>query len=297
MTDADVDGSHIRTLLLTFFYRKMKELIERGRIFIAQPPLFRVQRKKREQYVRTDREMMQALLDMGMEGTTLQAGSRTFKGQQLKELLEVLVVLSECEKQIMRKGITLEEFVALRNKKGALPELLLRHEGQNHFFYSEEELQSFIGKLSTDKGEEIEAADLDVTELHQGKGLDGALKKLDARGFALKDYLPDASGKRRFDLDSDGEMIALGGLKELVEAVTALGRKGVDLQRYKGLGEMNPRQLWDTTMNPETRTLLQVRLEDATEAEERFSVLMGTAVDPRRRFIQRHALEVRNLDI
>lgn len=297
MTDADVDGSHIRTLLLTFFFRKMKSLIERDRIYIAQPPLYRIQRKKRERYVRTDGELMQTLLQMGVEGASLEVGGKAVKGRQLRELLDLLVVLGESEKQLQRKGISLSGFVALRNKKGALPELLLRFDGKDNFFYREEELQAFIEKASSEKNVEIETADLDITELHQGKDIDRILGKLSKRGFKLKDYLPDKSGKPRFRLVSDGEELELPSLKELVEAVASLVRKGLDIQRYKGLGEMNPRQLWETTMNPETRTLRQVRLEEASEAEERFSTLMGSAVDRRRRFIRRHALEVKNLDI
>ncbi len=297
MTDADVDGSHIRTLLLTFFFRKMNSLIGRGRIYIAQPPLYRIQRKKRERYVRTDGELMQALLQMGVEGASLEVGEKAVKGRQLKELLDLLAVLAESEKQLQRKGISLSRFVSLRDKNGALPELLLRFEGADNLFYGEEELQAFIEKASSEKNVEIETADLDIAELHQGRDIDRALEKLGTRGFTLEDYLPDESGKPRFRLLSDGEEIELHSLKELVEAVASLVRKGLDIQRYKGLGEMNPGQLWETTMNPETRTLRQVRIEDDREAEERFSTLMGTVVECRRRFIQRHALEVKNLDI
>jgi DNA gyrase subunit B len=301
MADADADGSHIRTLLLTFFYRKMPDLVRNGRIYIAQPPLYRVARKKHEEYVHTEKELRDTLLRLGLESTSLEIRGKKapLAGAQLRELLEILVALGDCEKRVTRRGVTFEEYAAKRAKDGRFPQMVLHGKDEPLFFIDEAEYTKHMAGL-TAKGEEIDADALDVREFHDSKAIESAFKKLEARDFTVLDYLGDKNDKkekRKFKLIADGESVEVCSLREVADAVINLGRKGLEIQRYKGLGEMNADQLWTTTMNPETRTLCKVNLEDAAKAEAMFTVLMGDEVEGRRQFIENHALEVKNLDI
>ena len=299
MADADADGSHIRTLLLTFFYRKMSELITQGRIYIAQPPLYRVSRKKHEEYVNSEQEMKGTLLRLGLEGTSLEVRGRrkAVEGAQLRQILDTLMLLTECEKRIARRGVTFSEYVEKRRPDGGFPQMMLYEKDSSLFFSDEAEFQEYISALSREKGGEIDADELDVREFHDAGAVEAALKKLQLQEFSVDDYLGTESSTAKFRLVSNGESVELDALREVVESVIDLGSKGLDIQRYKGLGEMNADQLWHTTMNPETRTLCKVNMEDAAMAEEVFTVLMGDKVEARRRFIEKHALEVKNIDI
>jgi DNA gyrase subunit B len=310
MADADADGSHIRTLLLTFFYRKMQDLVQQGRIYIAQPPLYRIARKKQEVYVQTEKELRDALLKLGLESTSLEIRGRrvTLAGAQLRELLEILMALGDCEKRVTRRGVTFEEYVAKRGKDGRFPQMVLHGKDELRFFYDEADFKKYMDGLISSQAEEVDADAIDVREFHDSKAIESAFKKIEVRGFTVTDYLGEKTDKSennrngkagdcKFKLISDGESVEVCSLREAADAVINLGRKGLEIQRYKGLGEMNASQLWQTTMNPETRTLCKVNLADAAKAESMFTVLMGDDVESRRQFIEDHALEVKNLDI
>jgi len=332
MTDADVDGSHIRTLLLTFFYRQMKELVERGFVYVAQPPLYRVRRKGREHYVQSDREMKMTLLKLGVEGAVLRSnpepGSRKktpeeIAGAKLEELALVLTDAEELVRSIERRGIPWEDFLEARNKAGEFPSWAVRLDGAMHLFHTEAEAAKAIGAAFPKpiKSAKKEAADKDKEngeeeeelpeeeppepeELFGAKELNKVARKLETRGLDLADWHLEARqavGEEkpwtRFSVVADEETVGVASVSQILPTIRRLGQKGMDIQRFKGLGEMNAEQLWETTMDPARRVLKQVLIEDAAEAEHIFSVLMGTAVEPRREFLERHALEVRNLDV
>jgi len=321
MTDADVDGAHIRTLLLTFFFRQMVQLIEQGRIYVAQPPLYKITRKGREEYIFDDHQLQTRLLELGLEGTALAidwGGGRTTRlgADELRELLTLCERMEAHAAVMRRRGIALERYLRLR-RDGALPLFAVRTEGETRFFYSDQELRAFLEEQSRTRGEveivehgpaagqadaEIEAPEdrpaVQIVELHEGREAARTLQRLEALGFTPQDFLKGAEeGSPTYHLVSDGGTTTVHSLAELLPAIREAGRKGLDIQRYKGLGEMNAEELARTTMNPATRTLLRVRLGDAAEADHLFTVLAGKDVAPRRRYIEEHALEVRNLDV
>jgi DNA gyrase subunit B len=310
MTDADVDGSHIRTLLLTFFYRQMPELVERGHVFIAQPPLFKVKRGKKEEYIRDEGSMThylmrQATADMSVKSV----GAReAMEGHELAAQLEKMVDYKRyCERAARRLGgdehllaVLLEAFAG---KKG-----VLRKERSLRKIFQDGDLMARVEgllakaryktELSTDEEHglwEIET----TTKSGVNVAIDWNLasyvefQKAVELHLALEDKLPPpfVSGQN----GSAAEEIPTR--EALLEKVLAAAKKDLSIQRYKGLGEMNPEQLWETTMNPDKRTLLEVRIDDAVETDEIFTVLMGDAVEPRRKFIEDNALDVRNLDV
>ncbi len=317
MTDADVDGSHIRTLLLTFFYRHMVELIRAGYLYVAQPPLYRVRRKSREQYVQSDREMRMTLLRLGLEGATLRLNPPPeshkkpveLGGAKLEELALILADAEELVRTVERLGVTWEEFLAQRDKAGKFPIWTLRTPNGLTFFHTEAEANKAVKALAKEEkertGEEPDEDDLpEPEELFGIKELNRLAGKLETRGLAIEDWyleaeqqLGDEAIYTRFTLIADGDEIPVAGVSDVLPSVRRVGQKGMDIQRFKGLGEMNAEQLWETTMDPARRTLKRVLVEDAAQAEEMFSVLMGSGVAPRREFIERHALEVRNLDV
>jgi len=299
MTDADVDGSHIRTLLLTFFYRHMKELVEGGKIFIAQPPLYRVRRKKKEQYVYSERQMKDALLRLGSEEVKLLFDGRELSGAELQKLIQVLTRMEELARRIERRSISFPEYLALRDKSGALPLYRVNVEGVFHFVHRESQIRKLAKRAETEEQRElIEATALFV---HEAEEIKEEFRKLAKFGFEPeKEYLPSKAPKkkrRKLAMASEDGKVAVAALAEFLPAVRKVGQKGLDIQRYKGLGEMNPEQLWSTTMDPERRTLVKVTIADAVKADKMFNVLMGSGVEPRRRFIEQHALEVKNLDV
>ncbi|MFN7170131.1 MAG: toprim domain-containing protein [Candidatus Omnitrophota bacterium] len=296
MADADVDGSHIRTLLLTFFYRQMRPLIETGHVFIAQPPLYKIKRGKREEYIQTEAEMNALLLDLGSEGLSLMSNTKEkkeFTPGQFRNLLNILVELERYENLFKKKGIDFVKYLHLQDKKKRFPLYYLREDNKEIFFYDDEELSQY-----TQKWENEQELSLETTELFEAKDIEALSQSLEKMGLAISDYATDNNqGKPLFKLKEDNKQIEIYSLKELLEYVKKNAKEGLVIQRYKGLGEMNPEQLWETTMDAERRTLTQVTLEDAVEADEIFTVLMGDQVEPRRKFIADHAHEIRYLDI
>jgi len=311
MTDADVDGSHIRTLLLTFFYRQFQELIERGHIFIAQPPLYRVKKGKSERYLKDDAALEDYLLDLATEKLTMESPTtgQTWAGPAIKNIV-----------RRVRRLERLFQVAERHHRKREVLEYLLR-DGRFHAqALGDREameglaaaLQKQLEQTATGDGAE-QSVSIEADEEHSCYRLRVRLRRTEGTWDFLLD-LPFASspefeemtriyrelaplGDPPYVLRDDGRAVEVPSLRALAQHVLDEARHGVDIQRYKGLGEMNPEQLWQTTMNPETRTLLQVKIEDAYEADEIFSTLMGEEVEPRRRFIEENALNVRNLDI
>ncbi len=322
MADADIDGSHIRTLLLTLFYRQVPELVEKGHIYIAQPPLYKIKRGKREEYIETEAEMDQLLFELGTEDmvVTRMKDKKTIEGKQLSKLLEILVELEKLTSALSKKGVQFSKFNEQRKKKGKkYPIYKAKVEGESIFLYDDKELASLMSKLEKDRKKSKQAKEqpeqaVDITkeiglvELFESREIEKLVGQLESLNMDMENYEPakeETVGKKKqeekpkpiYRVEVEKEKTFLFSMKELVAFVRAAGRKGMNIQRYKGLGEMNPHQLWETTMDPEKRTILQVKLEDAVEANEMFTVLMGDQVEPRREFIYKYAPEVRNLDI
>ena len=316
MCDADVDGSHIRTLLLTFFFRHMRPLIEQRFIHIAQPPLYKITEGKKVTYIHDDADMTRILLKLGLEGTKLEIPSegRGFEGAELKALVDHLLAIEGAIGEVQRRGVPMEKFLATYDaKSGTLPIYRVRIDGREHFFYTQEALNRWIADEEARLKSEVLLVwdDLEqpaapreaiawASEFHDLAHLEGALKGLKEARFPIAEFFraPDAEGKAKYRLLSDKEPIAASSLREILQGLKRIGqRKGPDIGRFKGLGEMDASELWETTMNPATRTLRQVTLEDALKAERMFTILMGEEVEPRREFIEKHALEVKYLDV
>ena len=335
MTDADVDGSHIRTLLLTFIYRQMPELLKQGYVYIAQPPLYKVTRKKRVEYIDDDPQLVKMLLDLGSEDVRLRSleNDKEVAKKQLAEILELLQSLDKFAGAIRRHGGNFTEYLEQRDsKKKTLPSHMVRvWEGNDelvHYFQTEKALANF-GKDNPDLGlfgedeEEVEGDEAGAedessiksgrnskkkegprrralhVELHEHTAIEEILSKLNRKGLSVDHY--SAQDEPLFEIiQGEGDSAnarRLFSISEILEAVMDVGRKGIQIQRFKGLGEMNPKELYETTMSPETRKLLRVEESDAVEADDMFSKLMGEEVEPRRHFIQENALNVRNLDV
>jgi DNA gyrase subunit B len=302
MTDADVDGAHIRTLLLTFFFRHFKAVIEKGYLYIAQPPLYKVSYKKEERYLKDDAELSSFLLDRLSDGATLtlSGSGRSLKGKGLREAIHRLERSLEHLDRLEQRGWP-RDLVQMVIRLGITSRSALG---------DAERMQGLVGELLAE-GYEDPAIDGDeehgtnlVRVVHNRNGR----KRTIELGFDLVrtyEFAQLAELHRHledfdlppFHLELDGEQQTVDSERDLVTRVYESARHGLAVQRYKGLGEMNAEQLWSTTMNPDTRRLLQVRVEDAAEAERLFSVLMGDSVEPRREFIERNALEVVNLDV
>ncbi|MBD3401132.1 MAG: DNA topoisomerase (ATP-hydrolyzing) subunit B [Candidatus Coatesbacteria bacterium] len=301
MTDADIDGSHIRTLLLTFFYRQLKELLVQGYVYIAQPPLYRVKRGRDEFYLESEAQMDNLLLKMGCRGSSALMSGRELGEKELLELVKLLRRVETCYHRLERRGLDVDDFLH-QVRDGRLPTYYLRdpETGEVSYAYTEEEL----GEL-----EEKAEADEELADLLGEKSGGGARREPEELGEALEmiELAPRLAelGLDLYNTERPDVVLTLGkdtvrNLERpiaLLEALRSAGLKEVSIQRYKGLGEMNPDQLWETTMDPASRTLLRVSVDDAMSAEEIFSVLMGEKVEPRRDFIRSHALEVANLDV
>ncbi|HHT9124960.1 MAG TPA: DNA topoisomerase (ATP-hydrolyzing) subunit B [Candidatus Brocadiia bacterium] len=315
MTDADIDGAHIRTLLLTFFFRQMTQLIEKGHIYVAQPPLYKVTRKKKQEYLYDDRQLQNALVELGTDGTVLEvlpSQKEKIENAKLKQILELLLKMEEHARTVERKGVSFEKFLRLRSTKGTFPLYKVTLNGDIKYFYDDEELNKFIKECEERMGEELEIIEeedigekktekktAEVLEFHESKEIEKTVSAIEKKGFALKDYFPngEVKAKPKFKLTAESAEILVSSLSELLSSVRTLGKKGLDIQRYKGLGEMNAEELAETTMNPATRTLLKVKIEDAAKADTIFSILAGKDVQRRREYIEKHAMEVRNLDV
>ncbi len=311
MTDADVDGSHIRTLLLTFFYRHMPKLIQEGHVYIACPPLYKVKRKKKEEYVRSENEMRATLIELGLDGTTMHnvREGEPVPPETLRKLVDVLVRLEDQVVPIQKKGVAFDRYLRMR-KDGRFPEARVVLDGTEHFFYHPDEYTAFLQRHA-EAGRElttVEEDDLpqerpenpvDYYSIHTASDISTIIAELEAFGFPLEEYWrdTDTEASPRYKLVYEGDETPIYCLKELLKAVQKIGKEGIEIQRYKGLGEMNPEQLWETTMNPATRTLLRVKLVNEMKADQMFSILMGEVVEPRREFIEKHALDVKFLDV
>jgi DNA gyrase subunit B len=323
MTDADVDGSHIRTLLLCFFYRQMYQLVASGHVYVAQPPLFRVVKGKERYYVQTDEEMKTQMLERGLAETQLVCeDGRTAEGETMKKLCVSLATMEEAIIAMERRGISLRTHVMRYDAvTGKLPSLHLIWGNQDQWFYDLESAEAFMAEkglvLDNDQTEETEVDAngavkteeptasrgtlAHMVELHEVKTINGAIKDIEPLGFTIDDLVPaDRTGSTtsRFELiKGEDNRRGLEDLRELLSEVRAAGEKGLQVTRFKGLGEMNAEELRETTLDPANRTLVQVNLTDAGAADEMFRLLMGDKVEPRREFIEKHALDVRNLDV
>jgi DNA gyrase subunit B len=309
MTDADVDGAHIRTLLLTFFYRQMPLIIERGYLYIAQPPLFKVKRGKTERYIKDDSRMEDFLLDLAAEDAELFSPEQDtwLTGERLTSTLKKLVQFEKNLEKFKRKRLdtvvlravlldkafsktALKEETNLKTLATSIEKYVKQFHPKTRIDWAiepDEEHQAFKLRFDT-KWDAIHSSIVfdenfvTTPEFRELQSLSPAILGLDGPAYRLRE-----KGEEKSFSDTD----------KLVHYILELGKKGLSIQRYKGLGEMNPDQLWETTMTPEKRTLLQVTIEDSVKADEIFTILMGDQVEPRRAFIQRHALEARNLDI
>lgn len=315
MTDADVDGSHIRTLLLTFFYRHMPELIENNFIYIAQPPLYRVTRKKNARYIHSEKEMDDYLLELGKSDMKVHLMEKLLEDNELKDLMDLVHEVESLMARIERKGVPFREFMTARNSSGILPLYQVALKEGAQFVYSLEELhelkkkdeeeqkKTFDETLASIPANELteemkvfRPARLHFVELYDEAVFEALNNRLSHFGLKLEAYSM-ADGEIIQVKDEHGDTYPCFTLRELMDYLRENGRKGIEIQRYKGLGEMNADQLWETTMDPAKRTLIRVTLPDAIAADHMFTMLMGDEVPPRRSFIEQHALLVKNLDI
>ena len=308
MADADVDGSHIRTLLLTLLYRQLPRLVEGGYVYIAQPPLYKIKRGSREEYIQTEAQMEGLILDLGREGNIFSRlkDKQAFTDHQFKELLGLLVELEKIGKNLDKRGVNFLKYLNFRHPKTKkMPIYRVKVEGKEQFIYSDQEL----AKLNAAEGNDIAE---NVLELFGAQDVEGAVNKIEKLGLDISSYAqepllqsressskqPETKPKPLYRiLNPDKEQKDFLYLRDVLVFVKEQATKGMHIQRYKGLGEMNPPQLWETTMDPERRTMLKVILEDAVEADKMFTVLMGDQVEPRRQFIETYAHQVKNLDI
>jgi len=296
MTDADVDGAHIRTLLLTFFFRQMHQIIESGYLYIAQPPLFKVKKGKKERYIQNESKLEDMLFELASDEVEIHNNGSVLSG---KDIMPYIKNLSRFEKLI--------DWFAKRKNDTVLIKALLHLDFNKDVLKNEKDIHNLIKKLKAEFPDLSE--ELEEDEEHQSLRVE--LRRDDQKLTIDDDFLtsPDfrelknifsalkGLGHPPYKVKNNNNVQDLGGSRELFDYILSIAKKGISIQRYKGLGEMNPHQLWETTMNPEKRTLLQVSIEDSVKAELIFTTLMGAQVEPRKEFIEQHALEVRNLDI
>lgn len=333
MTDADVDGAHIRTLLLTFLFRQMPLLFDRRMIYIAQPPLYEIRAKgrKKSEYILTENEMRRRMVERGLEGTVLGirdglpdatslAGSppkaedfpvRRLSDAQTNELVKILADAERIASVLDRRGIAFVDFVKAHYDGEKLPRFVVRYQGREDVYHEAADYEKRLDEIAEAKrllaenDDEAEESHLLAEELHEVGRINQINERLQSEfGLDLRDFLlteekteSGESPPTKFQLLHGDDAYEIPSLAGICPGIRQIGGKGIDIKRFKGLGEMNADQLWDTTMNPATRMLLSVRLDDAGEADRLFSILMGDDVEKRRKFIQDHALEVQNLDV
>ncbi len=322
MTDADVDGSHITTLLLTFLFRHMQPLIELGRVYVAQPPLYKVTRSRKERYIFDEDHLQTYLQAMGAAGLVVEGIGEGAMGRvedaRLRNLTAILGRMAELERALHRHGVTMTEYLAAATADGALPSAVVyatRNPGVRTLVHGEDGLAAYLNEEAALRGGEdvsvyeigdegdVDEADVVVSRIYERTELEADVRQLMDFGVDLSTWAADGpESPPHYRLSRAGDVAAgepqeLPSLLAVLEAVGKAGQRGVDVQRYKGLGEMNADQLWDTTMDPARRTLLRVTLNDAAETDRLFGLLMGESVEPRREFIEKHALEVDQLDI
>lgn len=308
MTDADVDGSHIRTLLLTFFYRQMPQLVEGGYVYIAQPPLYKVKRGKKEEYIKDERSMFRYLMRQGTDNVEVMMNGRAIEGRELTKALEQTTEFNNYFDRFARRLGGDEKLLsvlldAFSGREGVLD----KHGVRLKKVFAQEELMAEVESRLADAGFETEL----IPDLEHGlyeieiNYPNGTKLVFDWNMASYVEFQRSVELNRElesnypgpFTLGTNGTSETLTSRTDLLDKVTSLAKKDLTIQRYKGLGEMNPEQLWETTMDPEKRTLLQVRIEDMVETDEIFTVLMGDQVEPRRKFIEDNALDVKNLDV
>ncbi|MGA1840320.1 MAG: DNA topoisomerase (ATP-hydrolyzing) subunit B [bacterium] len=312
MTDADVDGAHIRTLLLTFFFRQMPEVVERGYLYIAQPPLYKIKIGKQETYAKDDYQMHDIILNTGIKNIevySLDKNSSIIEGDNLVKMIKNLIYLEEqieklgrigFDTDIIRLVLDIEELDVETLKTNDKVDLII--DQINSVVQSKKAENGVLFEIRKESDKEHDCFEI-VIEAKNKKGSNIFVLDTDFLGSPEFRLIYNLAKKVRilglppYLIKKANQEFIIEKLPELSKFIIELAKKGVNIQRYKGLGEMNPDQLWETTMNPDSRTLLQVKIEDAIEADEIFTVLMGDQVDPRRRFIQENALEVKNLDI
>ena len=308
MTDADVDGSHIRTLLLTFFYRQMPQLLENGYVYIAQPPLYKVKRGKKEEYIKDEKAMFRYLMRQATSGVDVKADGRVVEGRELSKVLEQTTEFKNYSERLSRRlgnDMRLTEVVidAFAGRDGVLPKNGMK---LRKVFEQEELMAAVEGKIAAagyttelTSDEEHGLSEIAITFPNN------QLILIDWNLASYVEFQRSVELMRSLESDFPGPYVLgengtseqIATRNELLDRVTSMAKKDLTIQRYKGLGEMNPEQLWETTMDPEKRTMLQVRVEDAIETDGLFTVLMGDNVEPRRRFIEDNALDVKNLDV
>jgi DNA gyrase subunit B len=309
MTDADVDGSHIRTLLLTFFYRQMPALVENGFVYIAQPPLYKVKRGKKEEYIKDEKSMLRYLMRMGTNDVAVQTDGRKLEGRELTKMLEQTTEFINYSSRFSRRLGNDEKLLkvllqAFAGKDG----ILEKHDVKlNKKLFSQDDILNEVVVKLRDAGFEAEL----IPDIEHGLSEieitypNGARIVFDwnlasyvefSRSVELMRSL-ESSLPGPFVVGENGASEPIATREALLDRVTGLAKKDLSIQRYKGLGEMNPEQLWETTMDPAKRTLLQVRIEDVVETDDIFTILMGDQVEPRRKFIEDNALDVKNLDV
>jgi len=334
MTDADIDGAHIRTLLLTFLFRQMPELINKRMIFIAQPPLYeiRVKGQRKSEYVLSESDMRKRMTTWGLNGTELiirdlsqvdmrakkpptaeSIPGRKIATSELEPLVKALGDIERILSVLSRRGIIFNEFIKTHYDGRELPQFIIRVNGSEEVYHQVGDFEKRLDALRplTEGHEDVPEDDqeekvvVETEELHEVERINRIGELLKAQyDLGLMDFLLKAertvSGEAlptKFQLVNGTDTYEVASLGDICSGIRQIGGKGIEIKRFKGLGEMNADQLWDTTMNPETRTLLSVRLDDAGEADRLFSILMGDNVEKRRTFIQDHALEVQNLDV
>ena len=322
MTDADVDGQHIRTLLLTFFYRQMPLLVEHGHIHVARPPLYKVTQKKQVRYVSTGEEMQTELMQRGMDGTSLvilpvpetNQERVTLEADRLGSLLKVVAKLEDHLITLEKRGLSLAALLE-RAQNGVLPHYRVLLSGKENWFLTSAQVDEFRKQEQKKAGKEFLAGNEDqqqnngtppaeiffLQELHEIREINKSIEELKTYGLQASDLVPPVrlAGREpvpRLVLMNGDHSKNLEHLRELIIEVRRIGEKGMTITRFKGLGEMDPEELWETTLDPRVRTLMQIKLDDAFKADEMFRTLMGDKVEPRRDFIHKYALQVKEID-
>jgi DNA gyrase subunit B len=308
MTDADVDGSHIRTLLLTFFYRQMPELIENGYVYIAQPPLYKVKRGKKEEYIKDEKSMFRYMMRMATSDVQITSDGRPVDGRELSKSLEQTVEFKNYFERFVRRINNDDKLLsALMEAFAGKNGVLARNSVKLRKVFEQEELMAQVEGILAEKGFKTELTSDEEHGLSEVVVFypNGTTVIIDwnmasyvefQKAVELRTTLEN-NFPAPFVMGENGKSETVNSREELLEKMMGAAKKDLTIQRYKGLGEMNPEQLWETTMDPEKRTLLQVRIEDAIETDQIFTVLMGDQVEPRRRFIEQNALDVKNLDV
>ena len=326
MTDADVDGSHIRTLILTFIFRQMKPLIDAGYVYIAKPPLFKVRKRKKERYIDTEEQLDKYLIELGLEeAQVFRIPGKKMDADELSKSIEILNSVQQIAAGLQRHGIEPEKFFqTIQNGKFPLAKIIVRENdgtASEAYVYSDKEEAEIIDaaekRLTRQKEDEFFSLEpeiidedgkviqskrelhpnIDVVTIYESKACEDLASNLSKYDLDIRALYSGKEPTFELIIGDDGKKVELNSLIQLFEEIKKLGRQGLYIQRYKGLGEMNAEQLWETTMDPSQRKMIRVTMEDAVEAERIFTLLMGDEVDPRRDYIEKYASSVKDLDI